>query len=106
MSVEVLDLEQLVKDYAEEFLDGEQKKHADVKNPVIVWDRMIVLYGNIRCLFLFSTPPLFTPLSLLPYLSFSPFPLCLYLYIFTPSSSPTFPFSTTTLTANTAKSLK
>lgn len=86
MSVEVLDLEQLVKDYAEEFLDGEQKKHADVKNPVIVWDRMIVLYGNIRCLFLFSTPPLFTPLSLSPplplFLSIPSLSISLYIHPF------------------------
>ncbi|CAG5131612.1 unnamed protein product, partial [Candidula unifasciata] len=48
MSVEVLDIEQLVKDYAEDFLDGEQKKHADIKNPIINWDRMHVLYGETK----------------------------------------------------------
>ncbi|KAH9489311.1 hypothetical protein Btru_057070 [Bulinus truncatus] len=48
MSLEIVDLEQLVKDYSEKFLDSDQKKHADVNNPVIDWSKMTVTYGATR----------------------------------------------------------
>jgi hypothetical protein len=48
MSIELLDLDQIVRDYAEDFLEGNQKKHADLKNPVINWERMHVIYGETK----------------------------------------------------------
>ncbi|XP_005104905.1 uncharacterized protein LOC101857969 [Aplysia californica] len=46
MASDLLDLEQLVKDFAEDFLDSDQKKHADLKTPEINWDHMNVHYGE------------------------------------------------------------
>uniref|UniRef100_A0A0B7A713 Uncharacterized protein n=1 Tax=Arion vulgaris TaxID=1028688 RepID=A0A0B7A713_9EUPU len=48
MSLELLDLEQIVKDYAEDFMGSDQKRHADLENPVIDWDKMHVLYGETK----------------------------------------------------------
>ncbi|CAL1544331.1 unnamed protein product [Lymnaea stagnalis] len=48
MPIDLIDLEQLVKDYAESFLDGDHKRHADLKNPIISWDRMYVIYGETK----------------------------------------------------------
>lgn len=48
MSLEVIDLEELVKDYTQSFLDSDQRKHADLTAPVINWDFMHVLYGPTK----------------------------------------------------------
>ncbi|XP_059155256.1 uncharacterized protein LOC131940580 [Physella acuta] len=48
MPIEFIDLEELVKSYAEDFLDNDQKKHADLKNPVIDWNKMHVIYGETK----------------------------------------------------------
>ena len=45
-ATELVDLEEIVKEHSLKFLDSEQKKQADVKNPVINWDFMIVSYGE------------------------------------------------------------
>ncbi|KAK3801853.1 hypothetical protein RRG08_048440 [Elysia crispata] len=43
---ELIDLEEIVRDYAGGFLDSHQKKDADLKNPIIDWSRMFVTYGD------------------------------------------------------------
>lgn len=43
---ELIDLEEIVKDYASGFLDSHQKKDADLKNPIIDWSRMFVTNGE------------------------------------------------------------
>ncbi|GFR91825.1 hypothetical protein ElyMa_002602200 [Elysia marginata] len=43
---ELIDLEEIVKDYASGFLDSHQKKDADLKNPIIDWSRMFVTHGK------------------------------------------------------------
>ncbi|KAK6989426.1 Lin-24 (twenty-four) like [Biomphalaria glabrata] len=48
MPIDLVDLEQIVKEYAEDFLDSDQKKHADLANPIICWDRMHVIYGETK----------------------------------------------------------
>ncbi|GFN94125.1 Lin-24 (twenty-four) like [Plakobranchus ocellatus] len=45
---ELIDLEEIVRDYASSFLDSDQKKHADLKNPIINWDRMFVTHGEAK----------------------------------------------------------
>ena len=44
---ELIDLEEIVRDYAGGFLDSHQKKDADLKNPIIDWSRMFVTYGKL-----------------------------------------------------------
>lgn len=46
MPIEFIDLEELVKSYAEDFLDNDQKKQSDIKKPVIDWNKMHVIYGE------------------------------------------------------------
>ena len=43
---ELVDLEEIVKEYSLKFLDSDQKKQADLKNPIINWDFMTTTYGE------------------------------------------------------------
>ncbi|KAI8786789.1 hypothetical protein BgiBS90_011927 [Biomphalaria glabrata] len=48
MSLQVVDLEQLVKDHAEKFLEKDQKKEADLISPRIDWSKMTISYGDTK----------------------------------------------------------
>lgn len=71
MSVELVDLERLILDSAETFLDSAQKKEADLKNPIINWDRMHVFYGKFYPIFVSFVFIFFISLSFFFSLRFS-----------------------------------